>query len=154
MRIINHDQNNIRIEFRPDCQEVMAAILGRDDKKIELEKKSKFRIDLRGANLHQLRWDDFDKVNLYGADLSHSNLTHVDFALYWFLHEVRIDLTDVSLINTNLSGADLRFTKGLTQIQLDSACAYPDSPPNLSDLVDAKSGKTLEWRGQPPEDLA
>ena len=128
----------------------MEAILGRDENRIRLEEKVKFRIDLRGSNLHGMRWSDFDKVKLCGADLSHSNLSYVDFATYEFIHDVGIDLSGVSLFGTNLSGTDLRGTKGLTQFQLTGACAEHETPPDLKDLVDAKTGKPLVWRGQPP----
>ena len=38
---------------------------------------------------------------------------------------------------------------GLTQAQLDEACADPDNPPKLDGVIDAVTGEPLVWRGQP-----
>ncbi len=117
--------------------------------RILIHKSLNFHIDLRGSNLRGLRWNDFSKVKLCGADLSHSNLSYVDFAAYEFIHDVGIDFSRVSLLCTNLTGTDLRRTKRLTQSQLTGACADPETPPDLKDLVDAKTDKLLVWRGDP-----
>ena len=50
------------------------------------------------------------------------------------------NLTGAHLTLTNLSGAFLSRAKGLTQAQLDEACADPGNPPDLGDLCDAKTG--------------
>jgi uncharacterized protein YjbI with pentapeptide repeats len=52
----------------------------------------------------------FRNADLSGANLSHSNLT-------------RADLSGAKLSITSLKGADLSTVKGLTQAQLDRACA-------------------------------
>ena len=38
---------------------------------------------------------------------------------------------------------------GLTQAQLDTACANPKTPPMLEGLMDAETGEPLVWRGKP-----
>ena len=61
------------------------------------------------------------------------------------------------LSDTNLSGSDLSGAKlsldgklpvfGLTQVQLDEACADPNNPPKLDGVLDAETGEQLLWRG-------
>ena len=76
--------------------------------------------DLRRTNLFEavLR-----EANLSGANLSGANLSGAD-------------LSGAELFRANLSGADLKEVQGLSQEQLDRACATPDTPPqNLGKLV-------------------
>ena len=100
------------------------------------------------ANLPDTEFDsamllnvDFSNSELLNADLSDTNLTSVN-------------LTDAGLHNAILSGTDLSgFVNensarafppmGLTQTQLDKACADPDKPPKL----DNSSG--LTWNPRP-----
>lgn len=56
----------------------------------------------------------FRKADLTGANLGHSNLT-------------RADLTGAKLSITSIKGADLSTAKGLTQAQIDHACADADT---------------------------
>ncbi|MCY4514965.1 MAG: pentapeptide repeat-containing protein [Candidatus Tectomicrobia bacterium] len=142
----DHLDDGAPLAFPLDCHEIMDAVLGRDENRIRIERKGKFRIDLRGADLHKLRWSDFAKVKLCGADLSYSNLSNADFAEYSFIHDVDIDFSRVSLLHTDLSGTNLCLTKGLTQSELSFALADPESPPNLKDLLCARTGKPLVWR--------
>ena len=87
--------------------------------------------DLRDANLSE--------SDMYRADLSNAILINTD--LY------RTDLSRAKLIgakfdNADISGVDFSRAVGLTQEQLDSACAAPDEPPK--DLPKSK-GKKLVW---------
>ena len=97
--------------------------------------------DLTGAVLVGLKPKG---ANLRGANLENASL-------------VGANLKDVGLPNVNLEGAlligtDLTRTvmatcKGLTQEQLDEAVVVPGNPPELGNLVDAKTGEALVWRG-------
>ena len=84
------------------------------------------------------------KAILAKADFEGANLTKAILA--------RADFEGANLASANLSGA--RFSKnrkrrarGLTQSQLDSACADVNSPPILDGVLDADTGKQLVWRG-------
>ena len=90
---------------------------------------------------------------LPGAHISKSNLSGAEIK--------RTDMTGATLRKVNLSGT--RFYRragevtsdpviGLTQAQLDEACADPDNPPRLDGVLDAETGKPLVWRGEPCED--
>ncbi len=63
----------------------------------------------------------FKKADLSGANLGHANLTRADF-------------TGAKLSITSIKGADLSTATGLTQAQLDRACADIDTklPPGLT----------------------
>ena len=87
---------------------------------------------------------DLTSTNLSGAALSGSDLTGV--------YLTDSDLDGAYLTKADLTGAVLFRVKGLTQGQLNLACADPDNPPNLHGARDAKTGKPLEWRGKPCEE--
>ena len=81
---------------------------------------------------------DFSSALLKGADLFQALLQGANF-------------TQAILLQTNLTGADFSKNRslpviGLTQAQLDQAYAKEDNPPQLCDTIDAKTGKSLEWR--------
>ena len=64
------------------------------------------------------------------------------------------DLFGARLYNTNLSGADLSLegqdpVTGLTQIQLNCACADRDNPPKLARVADSTTSQPLVWRARP-----
>ena len=141
----HHEPHGTSGVVRADTQAAMKAVLGRSERLRALEALSNFRLDLRGANLHQLRWNEFEFVNLRGADLSYANLEGVDFGAWAFIHEDSIDFSRVILFETNLSNTNLRGTTGLTQLQLTGACAESGAPPALKGLVDAQSGAPLQW---------
>ena len=103
------------------------------------------KADLSGAHLNS---SDMSRAQLQGSDLSRANLT---------LAALRgADLSDTNLFGTVLARANLTGTKfsdngdlparGLTQYQLDEAWSDPDDPPHLEGVVDASTGKPLEWR--------
>ena len=83
--------------------------------------------DLSGASL----WN----ANLSGAKLSGANLSGAN-------------LSDIEFLPDSDSGSPGPVT-GLTQAQLDEACADPDNPPKLDHVLDAETGKPLVWRGKP-----
>lgn len=87
---------------------------------------------------------DLTNTNLSGANLSGSELTGVNLT--------DSDLDGAYLTNSDLSGAVLFNVKGLTQGQLNLACANPDNPPKLHGARDAETGKPLEWRDKPCEE--
>ena len=103
-------------------------------------------VDLSGARLRQA---DLSRANLRGANLQGTNLSA---ALLW-----GSNLSGATLKNANLSGADLyRATvsypvpvRGLTQAQLDAACAELQNPPLVKGVLDAETGEPLVWRGKP-----
>ena len=104
---------------RQDVLTAMWVIAGRSNAGIELEEKAN--------NFH---------LYLHGADLSYANLTGAN-------------LTGAVLFNVNLTGTILIKAKGLTQAQLEIACADPANPPRLDGLCDAETGNLLRWRGPP-----
>ena len=93
-------------------------------------------MDLSRARLRQanLSLATFDSVNFSGVNLSVANMfgarfTRCDFSAADLSRSTavgtyfgRSSLTDANLSDTNLSGADLSLSKGLTQSQLDQAC--------------------------------
>ena len=100
---VSGEPHEISGAVRADCQAAMKAVLGRNERLRTLELDSNFRLDFRGANLHQLRWHDFEIVNLAEADLSYANLESVDFAAWELIHDACIDFSGVSVMGTNLS---------------------------------------------------
>ena len=105
-------------------------------------------------------------ANLQGAVLSEAVLIDADL-IYANLRDTSLadaDLTGAKLQNANLANANLMGANlsradfisggvqskscGLTQRQLDSACADPDCPPLIEGLVDAETAKPLVWRGK------
>ena len=165
--------------LRPDMQEVMQAIGSRSLSGLSLERKSNgFKLYLRDVNLSgvQLRDVNLSKAWLTNADLSGAVLRYVDLsrARLRRANLTRADLRNANLSgatfwganfsraiirNADISGADLcgasassahrALAYGLTQAQLDEACADPDNPPKLQGVLDAKTGKQLVWRGKP-----
>lgn len=96
------------------------------------------RASLSNAPMSDARLSRTDLTGAYldGADLSSANL-------------FKANLTDAILINTTLTNAHLSGCKGLTQEQLNDACAHMAGPPMLTDVVDSKTGEPLVWRGNP-----
>ena len=94
-------------------------------------------------------------VQLLDADLNRTNLLDADLtsavAVGAYLKDAYLkgaNFESANLLRANLTGADLRDSGGLTQEQIDQAQADPGNPPNLTDVVDATTGKPLEWRGR------
>ncbi len=97
-------------------------------------------VDLRNAVLDQSSFAgaDLSNADLTDADLTDTNLTD---AYLWFANLTGANLTDANLWDANLTDADLTGALGLTQSQLDVACAYDAEYPQVN-LPDG-----LEWRG-------
>ena len=154
--------------LREDVKAIMEAIRVRSENGVLLEQESCFRLDLSSADLRDVR--------LMKADLSRAILTSADLSGAWLedvkLRGARLDDANLSgsrLGGANLSGANLLWTnlsgaflnqaqdderdagskpvKGLTQVQLDWACA--DKPPVLKGVLDAETDKPLVWRDKP-----
>ncbi len=97
----------------------------------------------------KLKNADLSDACLCNAWLGHTDLTDT--------YLMGADFSKTRLLGANLSGASLSASgenpvKGLTQAQLDRACAEPDKPPSLTGVLDAKTGQPLVWRGEPPPD--
>ena len=109
--------------------------------------------NLQGANLSSANLPEADLTSafLMGTDLSHSQLLDANLSKAQL---ISANLVDAEFTGANLSGADLSGSPangstsksppvGLTQAQLDHACADPDNPPKL----DESSG--LTWNNRP-----
>ena len=126
-----------RDELSEDVLEVMEVVRVRSDAQIKIEKEEKYRLDLSEVNL--------PGANLKSANLSNTDLMNANLA--------DTNLTEANLFNANLFhallfGAKLMKCKGLTQEQLDQTTVRKkEKPPNLTNVVDAETGKPLVWRG-------
>ena len=173
------EQDEQTLRIRADVEDAMQAIGSRSVAGIALEQREGFTLFLREANLSHLEVQDarlsgawltkanlsgaiFPRARLSGARLRRTKLTGAELrkadlsdAKFW-----GADLSEAILRDANLSGADLcgvdarssRYgepARGLTQAQLDTACADPQNPPKLDAVVDAETGKPLVWRGKP-----
>ncbi len=112
--------------------------------------------NLQGANLSgaNLPGANLSRATFMGADLSKAVLDRADLSNAFL---VGADLSESQFYDANLSGTDLSGinwnprnghpARGLTQEQLDQACADEENPPLLDGVHDAISGKQLIWRG-------
>ena len=83
-------------------------------------------------------------LRFYYSNLAKVNLSKAILA--------KADFEGANLAGANLSGARFsengkRRARGLTQSQLDSACADMNNPPILDGVLDADTDKQLVWRG-------
>ena len=112
------------------------------------------------------------------ADLSSVDIVVSDLSNTYFLHSKlpgahisKSNLSGAEIKRTNMSGAkipdtDLSGTRfygharevtsdpviGLTQAQVDEACADPDNPPKLDGVLDAETGEPLVWHDKSCKD--
>ena len=121
-------------------------------------------VNLSNANLKSVNFSEAQimESKLYGSDLRAADMSKT-FLIRTDLSNTKLGaakLFGAHLNDTNLSGAELydfeseskQPVKGLTQAQLDMACADPNNPPKLDGFVlDAETGKPLVWRGKPFE---
>ena len=142
-----------------DVQEVITAVCARSEAQIEIEKREYCPLDMSGSDLQgvnlfiatfrkllprgkttraNLEGAIMDGANLKNACLTTANMKRANLG--------HVDLTGAFMIDTDLSSANLRNCKGLTQVQLDQAIASSGAPPNLGNVVDATTGKPLVWR--------
>ena len=145
---------------REDVQAVMEAIRDRRGAGIRLERSSEVKLVLDSAYLRglDLRNADLIGASLIEANLSDALLDGADFSEAWLCGS---NLTGTTLRATNLSGANLGSTLenygrvdpacGLTQHQLDQACADQDKKPRLGG-VDPVTCEPLEWDCKACED--
>ena len=147
-------------KLREDVQEIMTAVCSRSDSQIEAEKGEYCLLELSGANLEGLDLINatLKKVvassgatttaNLNGAVLTDANLRGASMisANLRGAYLNNADLDGALLHGTDLTGANMSRCKGLTQEQIDDAEAEPDKPPDLTDVVDAKTSKSIGWR--------
>ena len=150
-------------KLREDVQEVMTAICSRSDSQIEAEQEEYCPLDLSGADLGGLDLlsatmkinaanSETPTANLNSANLTDANLRGASLicASLKGAHLTEANLTAAWLSGTNLTDAHMSRCKGLTQEEIDDAEAEPDKPPDLTDAVDADTGKPLVWRGRSP----
>ena len=155
-------------ELSHDAQEIMTAIGERTPEQVETEETeyldhpyfpyfpdlsglTLFCAKMRKANLSQtdLSHTNLLNANLCEANLSHALLSGADLSEANLMEAslVKANLHGAQLSATNISGAEFSQCTGLTQEQLDVATAWESMPPILTDVVDAKTGKPLIWRG-------
>ena len=136
------------LRVREDVQVVMTAIGERIEAQIKTEKRENYRLELNGATLRfvQLLDADLNRTNLLDADLTSAVMVGACLKGAYLKGS---NFEAANLLRANLTGADLRDSRGLTQEQIDQAQADSGNPPNISDVVDATTGKPLVWRGDP-----
>ncbi len=99
-----------------------------------------------------LSWARLRRANFSGAQLRKADLSN---AKLWGANLCAVILRGANLSGADFCGVDAKSSqyeepaRGLTQAQLDEACANPDNPPKLDGVLDAKTGKPLVWRGKP-----
>ena len=135
------------LQVREDVQAVMWVARVRLAEQVKIEEREIYLMDFMAADLKgaDLMAADLTRVNLQGADLQGADLGEANLAGTYL---TEANLAGAYLAEANLNDADLRGCKGLTQEQLDRAVAHESCPPDLSDVVDANTGKPLVWRRQ------
>ena len=142
--------------IRQDVEEVMQIVGDRSQRGVKYEIRKKYYLNLREAKLQSayLFKAFFAGGDFCMADLSDSSLEKCDFsgALFYYSNLAKADFEGANLVGANLSGARFsengkRRARGLTQSQLESACADANSPPILDGVLDAETGKQLVWWG-------
>ena len=136
---------------RSDIQEAMNAIAFCHDRNLEIEAEKDYWLNFRGADL---RGVDLSLKNLSRAPLRWrvSTTVYQQFATGRYTDMRGAKMDDVSLFLTKLSGVDLSRATGLTQDKVNDARFDSDSPPELKDTVDAKTGETIVWKGSFSQD--
>ena len=111
---------------RADVEQAMHSIGSRSQEGRQIEKMFTGQKDESGEGLGLL--------NLEDSDLSGIILSNYDFS-------------GAAIHGAMLSGAILDRVKGLTQQQLDFACACKNHPPKIMNSFCAETGEPLEWKG-------
>ena len=112
-----------------------ATLSGADLSRAKLPRTSLTETNLSGADLRDasLRHAELSSCNLSGADLSRADLSGARFT---------------SLVRYGAKDCRSNPAIGLTQSQLDKACADEGNAPDLEGVVDAETGVPLVWRGK------
>ena len=146
-------------------EEVQSAIYAiracrQKDTAVELEQADNFRLNLTRAHLRRA---DLSEINLSNADLPDANLsrTYLGRAILSGAYLQNANLAGATMAGTDISRANLSGAKltadsladitpmaGLTQGQLDSACADSSNHPTLEAIDDATS-ESLVWHDRP-----
>ena len=119
-------------------------------------------VDLSGKSIQDAK---LDQVRITTSDLSNTHFLDSNLSRARIL---KSKLSGAEVLRSDLSGAILRDTDlsgtyfynphcgtatdlvtGLTQAQLDEACADPDNPPRLDGVLDAETDEPLVWRDKP-----
>ena len=119
-----------------------AKLTGARMRRVNLSNSRGTRVDMSKADL---RCADLRYAVLLDAELEGTDLRAAE------LFEARLggsDLTGAKLREADVTGASLSGVRGLTQVQLNMACAYWDNPPNLMATWDAETGRPLVWQGR------
>ena len=135
-------------KFAPeDVRTVMNVIVGFLNHSEILDEAVDLTLDLRGADLSDL---DLSGAQLCHANLSGANLVYADLsgAILTQADVSGANFRDANVSGTKFSQGRLYQVRGLTQDQLDAACADPGNPPELEGVVD-QEGLPLQWRGRP-----
>ena len=134
---------------------------------LDFSKASFHRANLSRANLHGSDLSDgvfqdaslanawLDSANLSGAgflsaDLSSAKLINADLtgAHFWDAKLDQANFSDANLSGVRFSNEGIQPANGLTQAQLDAACADPDNLPMLTGVLDSETGLQLVWCGK------
>ena len=145
MRVLDLSETDLRRETLTGAPNLSGANLeGADLSGANLKNADLSNARLVSANLNLaiLREPNLSRANLKEANLSRAVLSGGN-------------LLETVLYYTNLSEALLSCVAGLTQTQLNMACADPDKPPRLNELVvDSQTGKPPVWQGKPCDSKA
>ncbi len=154
-------------KFRVDVQAALTLIGERGERGRQIECEIQIRatdlsgavlkgakmsdLNLQNANLEQVKLSnasldgaDMSEATLWRANLSAAGLVGAKMDRAWLAH--------ANLSGTNFSGRGFFPATGLTQDALDEARADPENPPDLTDVLDAKTNEPLVWRGKSLED--
>ena len=107
------DEPTLMSDSLLDVDAVMEAIALRSKVGIELEKCNNFHLDLRRAKGSSLLWENFENVDLHGANLAFAALPGSRFHPRTDLSGINgyhANLLDSTLVGVNLCGAKLLHT--------------------------------------------
>ena len=161
---------------RADVSTIAEFVRKRNSAHIQIERRAKFRLDLRNADLRRLNLNDSDlsEAFLFGSDLSRAwlmraNLSNAQLqgALFSELgsetkgtsyqENFHAKISYAHLDDANISGAvfssnGVNPALGVLQEEVDMACADPENGPDFRGVRDAKTGKPISWHGKLCED--
>ena len=149
------------LEYKLDLSD--AVLKGADLQQAHLAGAILKSADLNGANLEDVNLNGatlegaiLEAAQLALADLTGANLESACLKAAYLGCAVLVhadlnfaDLTKAHLHGANLSRANLRNCKGLTRAQLSHADSGLDTPPDLTHVVDSKTGEPLVWGERP-----